>query len=90
MIVFMRHSPRPFSEVESRNYIHRFNHMISDTGIEHTPLRKMYFVQLDKALQQFLNGEDEEQDPEFQLLLAMMADINNEKVQDVQNAKARV
>ena len=80
IIVFMRKSPNPFKAYQGERYIHRFDTMESDSGIKHTPLRKMYFVQVDKAFEQFLRGEDAENDKEFQLLLAAMADINNEQV----------
>lgn len=82
VIVFMRKSPEPFASFKSNRYIHRFDTMASDSGLVHNPLRKMYFVQLDKAMEQLLEGIDAEGDYDFQLLLAMMADINNQVVKE--------
>ena len=82
LIVFMRHSSKPFKEAKTDRYIHRFNKEVSDSGIEYKPLRQVVYVELDKCLKQFLRGKDGENDEELQLLLSAMADINAKEVKE--------
>ncbi len=83
IVVLMRKSPRVFREFDSKRYIHRITKAHADSGIEFDVLRKMAFVQLDKAFSQFID-ESYEKDENYELLvmLSMLADPNNEKVQN--------
>ena len=83
MIVLMVKSPRSFKEYESKRYIHRFTKAVADSGIEFRLLSQMIFVQLDKALEQYLDDSyNDDEDVELLKLFAMIADINNEKLAD--------
>ena len=79
-VVFMRKSPKKFKEFASERYIHRFFSWVADSSMEYVPLRKIVYVQLDKALEQLKKGEDAEKNRKLQILLAAMADINDETV----------
>ncbi len=46
----------PLKVVKTDRYIHKFTDIVSDTGIRASLLRKIAFVQLDKAIEQFLNS----------------------------------
>lgn len=83
IVVLMKNSPKIFREFDSKRYIHRITVAEADSGIRFPLLRKMVFVQLDKALEEFLN-EDYSKDEDFELLkmLATIADINNSKVKE--------
>ena len=81
IVVLMKNSPKAFKSHNSKRYIHRITKAKADSGIEFNLLRQMAFVQLDKALDEFLNGSYEpDEDVELLKLLAMIADVNNEKV----------
>ena len=80
IIVFMKKSPKKFREFSSEHYIHRFFSQVSDTGLEYSPLRKIAYVQLDKALEQLKSGENAEGDNRLLTMLAAMADVNDEAV----------
>jgi hypothetical protein len=89
IVVLMKNSPKVFSEFESKRYIHRITRAYADSGMEFDVLRKMAFVQLDKALDEFINDTyEDDEDLELLQFLAMMADPNNVKVrQSVINNK---
>ena len=76
---------------KSTHYIHRFTEVISDTGIRVPMLKKLVFVQLDKALEQFLNNTYNKHE-NYSLLveLAMLADANNEKVKEAAMKKSKL
>lgn len=81
VVALMKESPSLFKNYDSPRYIHRFTEAISDTGIHIPMLRNIAFVQLDKALEQFLNETyNEDEDLELLTMLALIADPNNEKV----------
>ena len=81
IIVLMKNSPRLFREYDSPRYIHRFLNARADSGLEIPMLKQMVFVQLDKALEMYISQEyNEDEDVELLGLLALIADINNEKV----------
>ncbi len=82
MVVLMKKSPKIFKDYDSKRYIHRITKAQADSGMKFDVLRKMAFVQLDKAFDLFVN-DSYESDENYELLtlLAMMADPNNEKVQ---------
>ena len=83
MVFLLLDSPEPFREFDkqSARYIHRFDQMQADSGLTYKPLASTIYVQLDKCLAQFLNGENaensENQPDELQLWLAMIADAND-------------
>ncbi len=80
-IVLMIRSPKVFRVVNTGRYIHRIKSMDTDTGISFPTLRQIAFVQLDVALEQFINKTyNEDENVELLTLLAMVADINNAKV----------
>ena len=86
VIVLMVQSPDVFKENEKtcKKYIHRFFRKVSDTGLDYPAKRKMIFVQLGKCLEQYRKGENaeaEDNKPDrLQLLLAMIADVNDPNV----------
>lgn len=81
-VFLMKRSPKRFQEHPSEKYIHRFKPIQADTGFSFG-LKMEICVQLDKCLEQFQKGVDGENNPELQLLLTMIADINNEKAKSV-------
>jgi hypothetical protein len=82
-IVLMKESPVIFSKFDSPRYIHRIKHAVSDTGMQFPMLRQIAFVQLDKALEQFLSKTyNDDEDTELLTLLAVIADINNMSVKE--------
>ena len=82
LVFLLRNSPKGFRDFCSERYVHRFDDYAADSGFSYKPLIKTVYVQVDKALEQFENGIDGEHDPELQLLLAMMGDLNDELVQE--------
>ncbi|WP_026658421.1 PD-(D/E)XK nuclease family transposase [Butyrivibrio sp. AC2005] len=81
VIVLMVKSPKVFKEFKSDRYIHRVKRIVADSGMEFPALKQMAFVQLDKALELFLTDSyNKDEDIELLKLLAMIADINNDKV----------
>ena len=81
IIVLMRRSPQRFQEYDSPRYIHRFFNAHSDSGLELPMLKQMVFVQLDKALEMYISHSyNDDEDIELLELLALIADINNEKI----------
>lgn len=82
IVVLMAKSPDIFKKFDSDRYIHRITKAIADSGMELPMLRQMAFVQLDKALEEYLTGTyNEDEDVELLQLLATIADINNHKVE---------
>ena len=83
LVVLMRDSPAFLKISKTKRYIHRFTHAVSDSGVRIPMLRKIAFVQLDKALEQFLDNSYNEDEDLFLLSeLAMLADVNNESVKE--------
>ncbi len=81
VIVLMVKSPKIFKEFRSDRYIHRFAKVQADSGLKFEMLKQMVFVQLDKALEVFLNGNyNKDEDIELLKMFSLIADINNEKV----------
>jgi len=81
MVVLMRDSPKFLKNKSNPRYIHRFKSAISDSGISIPVQKKIAFVELDKALEQFLSKTyNEDEDYELLLELAMLRDANNENV----------
>ena len=80
LIYLMNNSPDYFKRFKKNHYIHRFKEFEADSGLSYTPLVQKVFVQLDKCLEQFLKGEDGENDYQRQIFLSLMADSNNTKV----------
>ena len=81
IVVLMVKSPDIFEQFKSDRYIHRITKATADSGMEFPMLRQMAFVQLDKALEEYLTGTyNKDEDIELLRLLAMIADINNEKI----------
>ena len=77
-------SPKVFREFKSDRYIHRVKKIVTDTGMEFPALKQMAFVQLDKALELFLSDSyNKDEDIGLLKLLAMIADINNDKVKEM-------
>jgi len=85
LICFMKKSPTFFKKCKNDRYIHRFSTWTSDSGLEYNPLSTIIYVQLDKCFDQFKKDVNGEEDDTLQLLLSMMYDINDIKV----NAKAK-
>ena len=88
IIVLMANSPELFRNHDSNRYIHRIIKARSDSGLEFPMIKQMAFVQLDKALELYLNDSyNEDEDIELLKLFAFIADINNDKVikETVQN-----
>ena len=63
-------------------YIHRFTEQKADSRLIFTPLVRKVYIQLDKCLEQFLNGKDGENNQQLQILLSLLADSGNAKVLD--------
>ncbi len=82
LICLMKKSSKTFLEYESDRYIHRFTTRTADSGLAYETLGTIIYVQLDKCLEQLKNGINGESDDFLQLLLSMMADINDTTVQD--------
>ncbi|WP_026529133.1 PD-(D/E)XK nuclease family transposase [Butyrivibrio sp. VCD2006] len=83
IVVLMVKSPEIFKEFKSDRYIHRITKATADSGMVFPMLRQMAFVQLDKALEEYLTGTyNEDEDVELLELLAMIADINNDKIKN--------
>ncbi len=83
LIALMLNSPKYFDNFESDRYIHRVTKAVSDTGIEFPLLRQIAFVQLDKALEMFINKTyNDDEDVDLLAVLAMIADINNDQVRE--------
>ena len=83
MIVLMKESPDIFKSHPGNRYIHRIKDAVTDTGLKFPMLRNIAFVQLDKALEQFINCTyNEDEDIELLAMLALIADINNTTVQE--------
>ena len=80
VIVLMKESPDLFESFPSERYIHRFCRRQADSGLSYQPLSHIIYVQVDKCFAQFREGTDGENNKELQLLLSMIADINDEKV----------
>ena len=79
-IILMKESPDLFESFPSERYIHRFCRRQADSGLSYQPLSHVIYVQLDKCFAQFREGTDGEDNQELQLLLSMIADVNDEKV----------
>ena len=73
-------SPKVFDSYKGEHYIHRFRDRVADTGLRYESKVKTVYVQLDKCLEQFKRGVNAEGDDRLQLLLAMIADANDEQV----------
>ena len=84
--VLMVNSPKVFQEFGSENgrYIHRFHKMIADSGFSYPASVTMIYVQLDKCLAQFRNGENAESEDgkpdRLQVWLSTIADVNDTQV----------
>lgn len=86
IVVLMKNSPKVFRDFDSNKYIHRITKAKADSGLEFNLLRQMVFVQLDKALDEFVKETYSlDEDLELLKLLAMIADVNNEKVKQAIN-----
>ena len=89
VVVLMAESPKVFKEFSSDRYIHRVKSITTDTGMEFPTLKQMAFVQLDKALELFLNETyNKDEDIELLKLLATIADINNDSVRGATSGEA--
>lgn len=83
IVVLMKKSPKIFRDFNSKRYIHRIKRAYADSGMIFEMLRQIVFVQLDKALAEFVNDTfKEDEDYELLKLLATFADPNNEKVKE--------
>ncbi|MCR5282510.1 MAG: Rpn family recombination-promoting nuclease/putative transposase [Lachnospiraceae bacterium] len=80
LVCLMKNSSKTFLEYESDRYIHRFTTRTADSGLKYETLGTIIYVQLDKCLEQFRKGINGETDDFLQLLLSMMANINDDKV----------
>ena len=77
VIVLMKESLDLFESFPSERYIHRFCRRQADSGLSYQPLSHIIYVQVDKCFAQFREGTDGENNKELQLLLSMIADIND-------------
>lgn len=81
LVFLMLHSPAILKNASTNRYIHRITKSVTDSGLEINSLRQIAYVQLDKALEQFMNKSyNNDEDEELLILLAMIADINNKSV----------
>ncbi len=88
LVVLMKNSPKEFRKFSesSERYIHRFTKRTADSGLSFLSMMMIVFVQLDECLKQFKEGKNGERDrngdrlDELQVLLSLMADVNDEKV----------
>lgn len=88
LVVLMKNSPREFKKFNetSERYIHRFTKRTADSGLSFNSMMTIVFVQLDECLKQFRENRNGEHDnngnslDELQVLLSLVADINDEKV----------
>lgn len=88
LVVLMKNSSREFKKFNetSERYIHRFTKRTADSGLSFDSMMTIVFVQLDECLKQFRENRNGEQDNngnslnELQVLLCLVADINDEKV----------
>ena len=81
-VVLMKNSPKNFDQpTVGDRYIHRFSTQVADSGLVYQkPLKETIFVQLDKCFEQFLEGKDGENDPETQILLSALYNVNEPKI----------
>ena len=87
IIVLMVNSPAIFKNNLSKRYIHRITKARADSGMEFPMLKQMVFVQLDKALELYMNDSyNEDEDVELLKMFALIKDINNEKLAAEGNA----
>ena len=88
IVVLMVESPQAFHAFDqvTDRYIHRFTRMTADTGLSYKTKAQMIYVQLDKCLRQLKEGRNAEspdnQPDKIQEWLAMIANVNDEKVKD--------
>ena len=88
LVILMKNSPKEFKKFNetSERYIHRFTERTADSGISFPSMMTIVFVQLDECLKQFRENRNGEYDSkgsrldELQVLLSLIADINDEKV----------
>ena len=88
LVVLMKNSTKELKEFNktSERYIHRFTDRTADSGLSFPSMMTIVFVQLDECLAQFKEGRNGEVDnngnrlDELQILLSLVADINDEKV----------
>lgn len=82
LVYLMKKSPQVFKDFGTERYIHQFGEYKAVSGLTIMPLVQKVYVQLDKCLEQFLKGEDGENNHQLQILLSLLADSNNTKVLD--------
>lgn len=88
LVILMKNSPKEFRKFNatSERYIHRFMNRTADSGLSFPSMMTIVFVQLDECLKQFREDRNGELDnngnrlDELQILLSLVADINDEKV----------
>ena len=80
--VFMKASPMLFYKAETDAYIHVLQDPVTDTGITVPSKANVYFIECDKCLRQMHKGMDGMCDPELQLMIAALSDINDPLVRE--------
>lgn len=83
LVILMKKSPKVFQNYQGERYIHRFSSYTADSGfVYEKPLKNVIYVQLDKCFQQFVKGNDGENNPELQFLLAALYNVNDKTIQE--------
>ena len=84
LVILMVRTPSGFCTIPSPDdtgyhpYIQKITHIISDEGVEHNSLQKIYFVELDECLRQYKAGINLCcTDAELQFHLSAICDIND-------------
>lgn len=86
LVILMKKSPKVFQNYQGERYIHRFSSYTADSGfVYEKPLKNVIYVQLDKCFRQFVKGNDGENNPELQFLLAALYNVNDKTIKE--NAK---
>ena len=86
LIILMVRTPASFACIPTPEgsqfhpYIQRITHNITDEGVVHNRLLKIYYAELDECLKQYEAGINLCGDPELQFILSAICDANSPKV----------
>ena len=86
LVVLMVKTPKDFARIPSSGdspfhpYIQHITHNITDEGVVHGRLSKIYFAELDECLKQYEAGVNLCGNPELQFILSAICDANSPKI----------
>ena len=86
LVVLMVKTPKDFARIPSPGgspfhpYIQHITHNITDEGVVHGRLSKIYFAELDECLKQYEAGVNLCGNPELQFILSAICDANSPKI----------